>query len=259
MSESLLRVARLDAGYGEMPVLRGVNVDIRAAEIVALVGGNGAGKTTLLRAISRLIPSQGELRFDGRSLGGTTADQVFEMGLVQVPEGRQLFDHMSVEENLQMGAYARRDKTAIEADLDRVYGIFPALAGRRRQLAGSMSGGEQQMCAMARALMARPRLLMVDEMSLGLAPVIVDSLLDTMARIRSEGVTVLLVEQDVHAALSVADRGYVMQIGEIVREGTAKELESDPDVRRAYLGEIATASSPGRAARSRATGRRMED
>jgi branched-chain amino acid transport system ATP-binding protein len=219
-----------------MPVLRDVSIDIRPAEIVALVGGNGAGKTTLLRAVSRLIPSRGDMSFDGRSLASATADEVFAMGLVQVPEGRQLFDQMSVEENLQMGAYKRRDKTAISDDLDRVYEIFPALADRRRQLAGSLSGGEQQMCAMARALMARPRLLMVDEMSLGLAPVIVDLLLETMTRIRSQGVTVLLVEQDVHAALSVADRGYVMETGELVREGTASELKNDPEVQRAYLG-----------------------
>jgi branched-chain amino acid transport system ATP-binding protein len=158
------------------------------------------------------------------------------MGLVQVPEGRQLFERMSVEENLQMGAFKRRDKGAIKGDLERVYGLFPALADRRRQLAGSMSGGEQQMCAMARALMARPRLIMVDEMSLGLAPVIVDLLLDTMTQIRGQGVTVLLVEQDVHAALSVADRGYVMETGELVREGTASELKNDPEVQRAYLG-----------------------
>jgi len=244
MNGPLLTTTRLSAGYGEMPVLREVSIDIRPAEIVALVGGNGAGKTTLLRALSRLIPSRGEVRFDGRSLDGATADEIFALGLVQVPEGRQLFDHMSVEENLQMGAYRRRGRTAIKADLDRVYGIFPALAGRRRQLAGSMSGGEQQMCAMARALMARPRLLMVDEMSLGLAPVIVDSLLETMTEIRGEGVTVLLVEQDVHAALSVADRGYVMETGEIVRAGTAAELENDPEVQRAYLGEVAAPAPP---------------
>jgi branched-chain amino acid transport system ATP-binding protein len=241
MSEALLKVARLDAGYGEMPVLRDVSIDIRPAEIVAMVGSNGAGKTTLLRALSRLIPSRGGVSFDGRSLDGATADEVFGMGLVQVPEGRQLFERMSVEENLQMGAFKRRDKGAIKGDLERVYGLFPALADRRRQLAGSMSGGEQQMCAMARALMARPRLIMVDEMSLGLAPVIVDLLLDTMTQIRGQGVTVLLVEQDVHAALSVADRGYVMETGEIVREGTAKELENDPEVQRAYLGEITDA------------------
>jgi branched-chain amino acid transport system ATP-binding protein len=238
MSGALLAVTRLYAGYGEMPVLRDLSLDIRPAEIVAMVGSNGAGKTTLLRALSRLIPSRGEMSFDGRSLASATADEVFGRGLVQVPEGRQLFDHMSVEENLRMGAYKRRDRAAIKDDLNRVYRLFPALAGRRRQLAGSLSGGEQQMCAMARALMARPRLMMVDEMSLGLAPVVVDLLLETMTRIRSQGVTVLLVEQDVNAALSVADRGYVMEIGAIVREGTAKELKSDPEVQRAYLGEL---------------------
>ena len=236
MSDTLLSITRLSAGYGEMPVLRDVSIDIRPAEIVALVGSNGAGKTTLLRAISRLIPSRGNMSFDGRSLAGASADEVFGMGLVQVPEGRQLFDHMSIEENLRMGAYKRRDEPAIRDDLDRVYRLFPALAGRRRQFAGSLSGGEQQMCAMARALMAKPRLLMVDEMSLGLAPVIVDSLLETMTRIRDQGVTVLLVEQDVHAALSIADRGYVMETGQIVREGAAQDLQNDPGVQRAYLG-----------------------
>ena len=238
MSGALLTVTRLNAGYGEMPVLRDLSLDIRPAEIVALVGSNGAGKTTLLRALSRLIPSHGEMRFDGRSLAGATADEVFRMGLVQVPEGRQLFDHMSIEENLRMGAYKRRDKAVIKDDLNRVYRLFPALAGRRRQLAGSLSGGEQQMCAMARALMARPRLMMVDEMSLGLAPVVVDLLLETMMQIRGQGVTVLLVEQDVHAALSVADRGYVMETGAIVRKGTANELRGDPEVQRAYLGQL---------------------
>jgi branched-chain amino acid transport system ATP-binding protein len=241
MNAPLLKIAGLHAGYGEMPVLRNVSIDILPAEIVAMVGSNGAGKTTLLRAISRLIPSQGEMSFEGRSFAAATADEVFAMGLVQVPEGRQLFDRMSVEENLLMGAYKRRGKAAIREDLERAYAIFPALANRRTQLAGSMSGGEQQMCAMARALMARPRLVMIDEMSLGLAPVIVDLLLETMTRIRGDGVTVLLVEQDVHAALSVADRGYVMETGEIVREGSARQLENDPEVRRAYLGEMAAA------------------
>lgn len=238
MSGALLDIAHLDAGYGEMRVLRSITMSVRPAEIVAIVGGNGAGKTTLLRAISRIIPSRGEVRFDGHALNHATADGVFAMGLVQVPEGRQLFDRMSVEENLRMGAYRRRDAKGVAGDLDRMYAIFPRLADRRRQIAGSMSGGEQQMCAMARALMAKPRLMMVDEMSLGLAPVIVDLLLDTMAKIRADGVTVLLVEQDVHAALSVADRGYVLETGEIVREGSARELESDPEVRRAYLGDI---------------------
>jgi branched-chain amino acid transport system ATP-binding protein len=238
MADALLETRGLNAGYGEMQVLRGITLAVRPAEIVAIVGSNGAGKTTLLRAISRLIPSRGEIMFDGRSVAGATADEVFGAGLVQVPEGRQLFDRMSVEENLRMGAYRRGDKRAIDDDLDRMYTLFPRLSDRRRQLAGSMSGGEQQMCAMARALMARPRLMVVDEMSLGLAPVVVDQLLDTMTGIRKEGVTVLLVEQDVHAALSVADRGYVLETGEIVREGSARELESDPEVQRAYLGEV---------------------
>ena len=259
MSDALLKIRRLNAGYGDMPVLRDVSIDIQHAEIVAIVGSNGAGKTTLLRALSRLIPSRGEISFDGQSLAGASADEVFGMGLVQVPEGRQLFDHMSVEENLQMGAYKRRDKTVIRDDLDRVYRLFPTLAERPRQLAGSLSGGEQQMCAMARALMARPRLLMVDEMSLGLAPVIVDSLLETMTQIRSQGVTVLLVEQDVHAALSIADRGYVMEIGAIVREGTAKKLKDDPEVQRAYLGEIVSASAvPRNREHSQVTKRRTD-
>ena len=238
MAGALLETRGLGAGYGEMQVLRGVTLAVRPAEIVAIVGSNGAGTTTLLRALSRLIPSSGEIVFDGHSVTNATADQVFGWGLVQVPEGRQLFDRMSVEENLRMGAYRRSDKKAIDDDLERMYAMFPRLSDRKRQLAGSMSGGEQQMCAMARALMARPRLIVVDEMSLGLAPVVVDQLLDTMTAIRKEGVTVLLVEQDVHAALSVADRGYVMETGEIVREGSARELESDPEVQRAYLGEV---------------------
>ena len=238
MPGALLETRGLSAGYGEMQVLRGISLAVQPAEIVAIVGSNGAGKTTLLRAISRLIPSRGEIVFDGTSLANATADEVFGAGLVQVPEGRQLFDRMSVEENLRMGAYRRGDRRAIDDDLERMYGLFPRLSDRRRQLAGSMSGGEQQMCAMARALMARPRLMVVDEMSLGLAPVVVDQLLETMTGIRREGVTVLLVEQDVHAALSIADRGYVMDTGEIVREGSARELESDPEVQRAYLGEV---------------------
>ena len=232
----LLSVRALNAGYGEMNVLHDVAIEVRAAEIVAMVGSNGAGKTTLLRALSQLIAWQGEIRFDGRSLHGLTADEVFALGMVQVPEGRQLFDRMTVEENLLMGAYRRTDKSAIRDALARNYALFPVLAQRRRQLAGSMSGGEQQMCAMARALMAAPRLMMVDEMSLGLAPVVVDTLLDVLTEIRKQGVTVLLVEQDVFSALHVADRGYVMETGRVVREGAARQLADDPQVQHAYLG-----------------------
>lgn len=236
MSSALLRMRGFSAGYGEMSVLHDVAIDVWTAEIVAMVGSNGAGKTTLLRALSQLIDWQGEVIFNGQSLQGLSANQVFDLGMVQVPEGRQLFDRMSVEENLLMGAYRRRDKAGISDSLAQNYQRFPVLAERRKQLAGSLSGGEQQMCAMARALMAAPRLMMIDEMSLGLAPVVVDLLLDVLTQIRQQGVTVLLVEQDVFSALHVADRSYVMETGHIVREGTAKQLADDPEVQRAYLG-----------------------
>ena len=233
----LLQVRGLSAGYGEMLALHDVDLDIHTAEIVALVGSNGAGKTTLLRALSRVLPAAGgRILLKGRELQGLTPDQAFALGLVQVPEGRQLFDRMTVQDNLLMGAYLRHDKAAVARDLDRMYALFPRLSERRRQLAGSMSGGEQQMCAMARALMAAPMLMMVDEMSLGLAPVVVQQLMEVLASIRAEGVTVLLVEQDIHLALSGADRGYVLETGRIVRSGPAKELIDDPAVRNAYLG-----------------------
>jgi branched-chain amino acid transport system ATP-binding protein len=234
--EALLAVTDLSAGYGGMPVLRDVSLEVRHGEILALVGSNGAGKTTLLRALSRMIASDGGIRFAGRDLAPMTPDEVFGAGLVQVPEGRQLFDRMTVEDNLLMGAYRRADQASIRGDLERMYALFPRLGERRRQLAGSMSGGEQQMCAMARGLMAKPQLLMIDEMSLGLAPVIVEQLMEVLATIRTEGVTVLLVEQDIHLALSGADRGYVMETGAIVHGGDAKALIDDPAVRKAYLG-----------------------
>ena len=236
MSEALLTVSSLSAGYGAAPVLFDVGLRVDRGEIVALVGSNGAGKTTLLRAISRVIAARGTIDFVGRDLLPLRPERVFAERLVQVPEGRQLFPRMSVEENLRMGAFLRRDQAGIVQSFARIYAIFPILAERRNQMAGSLSGGEQQMCAMARALMAEPVLLMVDEMSLGLAPVIVDQLLGVLAEIRKAGVTVLLVEQDVFAAFSVADRGYVMETGRIVREGPVSELQSDPELRGAYLG-----------------------
>lgn len=237
MTGPLLRVTGLEAGYGAAPVLFGVSLDVWPGEIVALVGSNGAGKTTLLRALSRVIRGRGAIEFDGAGITSLTPEQVFQRGLVQVPEGRQLFGRMTVEENLLMGARRQRDQAETRRAFERVYGLFPILRDRRRQLAGNMSGGEQQMCAVARALMAAPRLLAVDEMSLGLAPVIVDQLLDILSEIRKQGVTVLLVEQDVFAAFSVADRGYVMETGRIVRTGPISELTHDESVRRAYLGE----------------------
>ena len=233
-TQPLLKVQGLEAGYG-MPVLRNVALEVGHAEIVALVGSNGAGKTTLLRALSRVLPSRGSIVLDGQELAQATPDQVFTQGLVQVPEGRQLFDQMTVQDNLLMGAYRRADKAGIARDLDKVYAMFPRMAERRKQIAGSMSGGEQQMCAMGRALMAAPRLVMVDEMSLGLAPVVVTQLMDVLAEIRRDGVAVLLVEQDIHLALEGADRGYVMENGRVVLEGPARQLIEDPQVRRAYL------------------------
>ena len=238
MSGPLLEVGGLSAGYGEVPVLFDVKLSVDPGEIVTLVGSNGAGKTTLLRAVSRLLGGTGTLRFDGKDLTHLRPEQVFAMRLVQVPEGRQLFDRMSVEDNLRMGAFRREDKKGVKESFDRVYQLFPRLRERRTQVAGSLSGGEQQMVAIGRALMAAPKLLAVDEMSLGLAPVVVDQLLSVLVEIRKQGVTVLLVEQDVFAAFSVADRGYVMETGHIVRRGPIAELEKDPEVRKAYLGVV---------------------
>jgi branched-chain amino acid transport system ATP-binding protein len=232
MSEALLRVTGLTAGYGAAPVLNDVSLEVQTGEIVALVGSNGAGKTTLLRAISRLVSARGQITFLGQSLLALRPEAVFALGLVQVPEGRQLFPRMSVEENLRMGA--RRGQGPL--DFGAVFDLFPILRERRRQAAGSLSGGEQQMCAIGRALMASPKLLLIDEMSLGLAPVLVDRLLEALVQIRGRGVPILLVEQDVFAAFSIADRGYVLERGHIVRSGAVVELTRDPALRRAYLG-----------------------
>ncbi|HEX5472171.1 MAG TPA: ABC transporter ATP-binding protein [Lacipirellulaceae bacterium] len=232
----LLSVSQLSAGYSGMRVLRDLSLEVFPSEIVAVVGSNGAGKTTMLRALSRLIPCTGSIAFDNRDLAPMTPDQAFAAGLVQVPEGRQLFDRMTVEDNLRMGAHLRNDRVAISRDLDKMYSLFPILGERRRQLAGSMSGGEQQMCAMARALMAEPRLLMIDEMSLGLAPIVVQQLVGALDTIRGEGVAILLVEQDVYLALDSADRGYVIEMGAVVHSGQAKALIDDSAVRQAYLG-----------------------
>ena len=231
----MLRIAHLNGGYGPLPILFDINLDVRRGEIVALVGSNGAGKTTLLRAISRLTNATGTLELDGEDILSLRPEEAFARGLVQVPEGRQLFPRMSVEENLAIGANRRRD-AGLAASYDRVYTLFPILKDRRRQMAGNLSGGEQQMCALARALMAAPRMLLVDEMSLGLAPVIVDQLLAILRDIRDQGMTVLLVEQDVFAAFSVADRAYLMETGHIVRSGLVADLRDDPELQRAYLG-----------------------
>ncbi len=233
---ALLEVSGLSAGYGDAVVLHDLELRVEEGEIVAVVGSNGAGKTTLLRALSGVIPSRGEVRFADRPASSISPDEAFGRGLVQVPEGRQLFDRMTVEDNLRMGAFRRRDAAAVRRDFERMYELFPVLAERRRQLAGDMSGGEQQMCAMARGLMAAPRLLMVDEMSLGLAPVIVERLLEVLGDIHEQGVTVLLVEQDVNSALSIAHRGYVLEHGKVALTGNADSLLDDPRVKEAYLG-----------------------
>jgi branched-chain amino acid transport system ATP-binding protein len=238
VSEPLLNIVDLKAGYGAAPVLFNVSIAVHAGEIVAIVGSNGAGKTTLLRAISRTISSEGTLTFDGVNVAHESPEHVFARGLVQVPEGRQLFGKMTVEENLLIGSERQKNSAEKATSFERVYSLFPILKDRRHQLAGNLSGGEQQMCALARGLMAAPRLLAVDEMSLGLAPVVVDQLLEVLIGIRQQGVTVLLVEQDVFAAFSVADRGYVMETGRIVREGSASDLSRDENVRRAYLGDL---------------------
>ena len=229
----MLQVEKLSAGYGAVQVLWDVDLDVGEREIVALVGSNGAGKTTLLRAISGLIRlSGGEVRFEDQALGGLRPEQIVTRGIAHVPEGRHLFQGLTVRENLMAGAYVRRDG----AELDEVLELFPRLAERMSQLAGSLSGGEQQMCAIARGLMSRPKLLMIDELSLGLAPNLVDQIIERLGRVPEEGTSLLIVEQDVDAALRIASRGYVLETGRIAASGSSAELAEDPRVREAYLG-----------------------
>jgi branched-chain amino acid transport system ATP-binding protein len=229
----MLEVEGLSAGYGQVEVLWDVGLEVRDAEIVALVGSNGAGKTTLLRAISGLIrPSAGEVRFDGEPLAGLRPEQIVRRGIAHVPEGRHLFQGLTVRENLMAGGYAHRDG----ADLERAVELFPRLEGLMSQIAGSLSGGEQQMCAIARGLMSRPRLLMLDELSLGLAPKLVDEIVDRLQRVAEQGTALLVVEQDVDAALRTAARGYVLETGRITASGSSATLYEDPRVREAYLG-----------------------
>ena len=240
-SDILLAVRSLDTGYGDTQVLWDVSLEVARGEVVALVGANGAGKSTLLATISGLLRSwRGEIVYAGRHIERTSAERIVSYGLAQVPQGRRLFAALSVEDNLKLGAYARRARSpqAVREHLDRVYQLLPVLRERRRQLAGSMSGGEQQMCAMGRGLMSNPELLLIDEMSLGLAPKVVDDLLGAIDTIhREQGLSVLLVEQDVQIALERANRGYVIENGRIVVSGPASELLVSSAVRAAYLGE----------------------
>lgn len=233
----LLRAEKLNVAYGDVQVLWDVDLEIRAGEIVALVGSNGAGKSTLLSTFSGLLrPRSGHISFDGQSLERASTQRIVDLGIAHVPEGRQLFPAMSVQDQLLLGAFRRRDHDAVRPDLERVLELFPRLRERLRALASTLSGGEQQMVAIGRALMARPRLLMIDELSLGLAPLVVESLMETITQLNRDGATVLIVEQDVQAALERSTRGYVLESGVITLSGSADQLLRDDGVRRAYLG-----------------------
>ncbi len=237
----MLEIRNLEAGYGSLRVLKGISLHVRAGEIVAIIGANGAGKTTLLATIAGVIkPQAGEIRFEGRDCRGLRPDQMAAAGCVLVPEGRQIFAPMTVLENLEMGAYALRARgrrAAAGGLMQQVFAMFPRLQERRQQLAGTLSGGEQQMLAIGRALMSQPRLIMLDEPSMGLAPLIVKGIFETILQLRQGGNTVLLVEQNAKVALRVADRGYVLETGRIMLQGSAEDLLDNNDVQRAYLGK----------------------
>ncbi len=236
-SQIMLKVSSLKVAYGGIQAVKGVSFEVHEGELVSLIGANGAGKTTTLKAITGLQPvAVGDIEYLGRSIKGQGPWDLVKQGLVMVPEGRGTFTRMTITENLQMGAFVRDDKE-IDADIDKVFAIFPRLKERRAQLAGTMSGGEQQMLAMGRALMARPKVLLLDEPSMGLSPIMVDKIFEVVADIHSRGTTILLVEQNASRALGLADRGYVMDSGEITMTGEAKSLLTDPRVRAAYLGE----------------------
>ncbi len=233
----MLRVENLECGYGKVAAVRGLTLEVNRGELVSLIGANGAGKTTTLKAISGVLPpSAGRIVFEGEDITRASARRVLELGIAHCPEGRRIFPHMTVRENLELGSYLRRDQAGIAADMQRVYGRFPILHERREQAAGTLSGGEQQMLAISRALMSRPRLVMFDEPSLGLAPNIVERTFEVIRQIRAEGATVVMVEQNALAALELSDRCYVMEQGRVTLTGTGQALLHDPHVKRAYLG-----------------------
>jgi branched-chain amino acid transport system ATP-binding protein len=235
---ALLQVNGLKVGYGGIQAVKGIDFEVHARELVCLIGSNGAGKTTTMKAITgTLLPEQGSLKYLGQDIAGQGAWDLVRQGLAMVPEGRGVFTRMSILENLQMGAYARNDKPEIAADLEKIFALFPRLRERRKQLAGTLSGGEQQMLAMGRALMSRPRLLLLDEPSMGLSPIMVDKIFEVICDVAAQGVTILLVEQNASRALSIASRAYVMESGLITLSGDAHTLLNDPAVRSAYLGE----------------------
>ena len=233
----LLELRDLVVRYGSITALQSINIAVHSGELVALLGSNGAGKSTTLRAASRLLPlSQGAIRWHGGDLGRLSTERTVKLGLSHCPEGRRVLGRQSVKDNLELGAWLRRDRAGIKADIDRCYGLFPRLAERRNQLAGSLSGGEQQMLAIARSLMARPSLLMLDEPSLGLSPKLVAEVMTTLGQLNQDGLTILLVEQNANAALAIAHRAYVLEAGRISLEGSAQELRSNDKLRASYLG-----------------------
>jgi branched-chain amino acid transport system ATP-binding protein len=234
---TLLEVDNVHTYYGHIHALKGVALNVEQGEIVTLIGANGAGKSTTLKTISGVMrPREGQIRLNGRDLSGSPAHEIVAMGVVQVPEGRRVFGRLTVIENLEMGAYTQTDRQAVHEGIDRAFTLFPRLGERRHQVAGTLSGGEQQMLAIGRGLMATPKVLLMDEPSMGLAPVLVDSIFQTIKDLHSAGTTILLVEQNARMALQVADRGYVMQTGEIVLSGTAEDLRTNEMVQKAYLG-----------------------
>jgi branched-chain amino acid transport system ATP-binding protein len=238
LSNQILSMDRVVSGYGSLSILKEISFAVGAGEIVTLIGSNGAGKTTVLNTICGVIRArQGTIRFDGQNITHTDTPDIVQLGLAHVPEGRKLFTDMTVQENLEMGAFLRRDRKQVREDLDRMFNLFPILRERRFTSSGSLSGGEQQMCAIARGLMSRPRILLLDEPSLGLSPILVSQIFQIIADINKSGTTVLLVEQNAHMALSIAHRGYVIATGEITLTGTGQELLGNEMVKKLYLGE----------------------
>ncbi|MBY4770162.1 ABC transporter ATP-binding protein [Burkholderia ambifaria] len=238
MAAAMLKIKGLQVNYGGIQAVKGVDLEVRQGELVTLIGANGAGKTTTMKAITGLKPySAGDIEYDGKSIKGVPSHELLKRGLAMVPEGRGIFARMSIIENMQMGAYLRNDNEQIKKDVDRMFGFFPRLKERATQLAGTLSGGEQQMLAMSRAILSKPKLLLLDEPSMGLSPIMVEKIFEVVREISKEGITVLLVEQNARLALQAADRGYVMDSGMVTMEGDAKQMLDDPKVRAAYLGE----------------------
>ncbi|MFJ9810224.1 ABC transporter ATP-binding protein [Streptomyces sp. NPDC101158] len=235
---ALLEVEDLRVAYGKIEAVKGISFSVEAGQVVALIGTNGAGKTTTLRTLSGLIkPTAGKISFDGQALNGIPAHKVVSLGLAHSPEGRHIFPRLTIAENLQLGAFLRKDKDGIERDIQKAYDLFPILGERRKQAAGTLSGGEQQMLAMGRALMSQPKLLMLDEPSMGLSPIMMQKIMETISTLKSEGMTILLIEQNAQAALSLADQAYVLEVGKIKLSGTGQDLLHDDEVRKTYLGE----------------------